>query len=87
MQRNIMDQKASTIANLLSQGYSQAQAQAMSAFEQQQARQMQAGQGIGPLGAPSIALLALDDANIRVDVQRIAGRDRGVPCSTRLVPT
>ena len=50
MQRNLMDQKASTIANLLSQGYSQSQAQAMQAFEQQQGRQMQAGQGIGQLG-------------------------------------
>jgi hypothetical protein len=50
MQRNIMDQKSAAIANLLSQGYSQSQAQAMQAFEQQQGRQMQAGQGIGQLG-------------------------------------
>jgi hypothetical protein len=56
MQRNLMDQKSSTIANLLSQGYSQAQAQAMSAFEQQQGRQMQAGQGIGQLGAQQAQL-------------------------------
>jgi hypothetical protein len=56
MQRNLMDQKASTIANLLSQGYSQAQAQAMQAFEQQQGRQMQAGQGIGQLGAQQAQL-------------------------------
>lgn len=47
MQRNIMDQKASTIANLLSQGYSQAQANAMATFEQQQQRQMQAGSTVG----------------------------------------
>jgi hypothetical protein len=47
LQRNIMDQKSATIANLLSQGYSQAQANAMATFEQQQQRQMQAGQGIG----------------------------------------
>ena len=47
LQRNIMDQKSATIANLLSQGYSQAQANAMATFEQQQQRQMGAGQGIG----------------------------------------
>ena len=47
MQRNIMDQKASTIANLLSQGYNQAQANAMATFEQQQQRQMQAGSTVG----------------------------------------
>jgi hypothetical protein len=47
MQRNIMDQKASTIANLLSQGYNQAQASAMATFEQQQQRQMQAGSTVG----------------------------------------
>ena len=56
MQRNLMDQKASAIANLLSQGYSQSQAQAMQAFEQQQGRQMQAGQGIGQLGAQQAQL-------------------------------
>jgi len=56
MQRNLMDQKASTIANLLSQGYGQSQAQAMQAFEQQQGRQMQAGQGIGQLGAQQAQL-------------------------------
>jgi len=56
MQRNIMDQKSAAIANLLSQGYSQSQAQAMQAFEQQQGRQMQAGQGIGQLGAQQAQL-------------------------------
>jgi hypothetical protein len=49
MQRNIMDQKAGTIANLLSQGFNQAQANAIATFEQQQQRQMQSGQGIGQL--------------------------------------
>ena len=49
MQRNVMDQKANTIANLLNQGYTQSQAQAQQAFEQQQQRQMQAGTGIGAL--------------------------------------
>jgi len=49
MQRNVMDQKANTIANLLNQGYTQSQAQAQQAFEQQQQRQMQVGTGIGAL--------------------------------------
>lgn len=56
MQRNLMDQKASTIANLLSQGYSQAQAQAMNAFEQQQGRQMQTGQQFGSQAAQQAQL-------------------------------
>lgn len=56
MQRNLMDQKASTIANLLSQGYGQAQAQAMSAFEQQQGRQMQAGSQFGSQAAQQAQL-------------------------------
>ena len=56
MQRNLMDQKASTIANLLSQGYSQAQAQAMGAFEQQQGRQMQTGQQFGSQAAQQAQL-------------------------------
>jgi hypothetical protein len=58
MERNLMDQRAGTIANLLSQGYSQAQAQAMSAFEQQQQRQAQTAQGIGQLGGQQAALAA-----------------------------
>ncbi len=58
MERNLMEQKANTIANLLSQGYSQAQAQAMASFEQQQQRQMQAGQGIGQLGAQQAQVAA-----------------------------
>ena len=51
LQRGALEQKAGTIANLLSQGYSQAQANAMASFEQQQQRQMQAGQGIGQIGS------------------------------------
>ena len=58
MQRNLMDQKASTIANLLSQGYSQAQANSIATFEQQQQRQAQAGQGIGQLGTQQGSLAA-----------------------------
>jgi len=51
MERNLMDQKSNTIASLLSQGYSQSQAQAQQAFEQQQQRGIQAGTGIGSLAA------------------------------------
>ena len=58
MQRNLMDQKASTIANLLSQGYSQAQANSIATFEQQQQRQAQAGQGIGQLGTQQASIAA-----------------------------
>ena len=47
LERGLLEQKANTIANLLSQGYSQAQANAMATFEQQQQRGMQAGQVVG----------------------------------------
>ena len=49
MERNLMDQKANTVASLLNQGYTQSQAQAQQAFEQQQQRGLQAGTGIGSL--------------------------------------
>lgn len=49
MERNLMEQKANVTANLLSQGYTQSQAQAQQAFEQQQQRGLQAGTGIGAL--------------------------------------
>jgi hypothetical protein len=62
MQRNIMDQKAGTIANLLSQGFNQAQANAIATFEQQQQRQMQAGQGIGQLGLQAGSTLGQQQA-------------------------
>jgi hypothetical protein len=58
LERNLQEQRSSTIANLLSQGYTQAQASAMAAFEQQQQRQMAAGQGIGQLGAQQAAIAA-----------------------------
>jgi len=58
LQRGLLEQKANTIANLMSQGYSQAQAQGMQAFEQQQQRQMQAGQGIGQLGGQQASIAA-----------------------------
>jgi len=63
LERNLAEQRNSTIANLLSQGYSQAQAQAMAAFEQQQARQMQAGQGIGQIGSQA-AQVAAQEAGV-----------------------
>ena len=50
LERGLLEQKAGTIANLLSQGYSQAQANAMASFEQQQQRALQGGQAIGALG-------------------------------------
>jgi len=56
LERGLMDQKASTIANLLNQGYSQAQANAMSTFEQQQQRTMQAGQTVGQQAAQQAQL-------------------------------
>jgi len=56
LERGLMDQKASTIANLLNQGYSQAQANAMATFEQQQQRTMQAGQTVGQQAAQQAQL-------------------------------
>jgi hypothetical protein len=56
LQRGLMEQKASTIANLLNQGYSQAQANAMATFEQQQQRTMQAGQTVGQQAAQQAQL-------------------------------
>lgn len=50
LERGLMDQRASTIANLLSQGYTQAQAAAMTGFEQQQQRALQGAQATGQLG-------------------------------------
>jgi hypothetical protein len=58
LQRGLMEQKAGTIANLLSQGYNQAQANAIATFEQQQQRQMAGAQGIGQLGAQQAAIAA-----------------------------
>ena len=63
MERNLMDQKSNVMANLLSQGYGQSQAQAMQAFEQEQVRRMQAagqraniGQTIGSQAAQQAQL-------------------------------
>jgi len=56
LERGLLEQKSNTIATLLNQGYSQAQAQAMSAFEQQQQRRMQAGQTVGQQAAQQAQL-------------------------------
>jgi hypothetical protein len=56
LERGLMEQKASTIANLLNQGYNQAQANAMASFEQQQQRRMQAGQTVGQQAAQQAQL-------------------------------
>jgi hypothetical protein len=45
LDRDLMQQKANTAAQLMSQGYSQAQANAMTAFEQQKQRQLAQAQG------------------------------------------
>lgn len=49
--RAIQDQQADMAAQLRSQGFQQAQTGAQSAFENQQRRQMGAGQGLGQLGS------------------------------------
>lgn len=77
MQRNLMDQKSGTIANLLSQGFGQAQAQAMNAFEQQQGRQMQAGQGIGQLGSQQ-AQVAAQRAGFEQQAAQLAAQQAGL---------
>ena len=77
MQRNLMDQKAGTIANLLSQGYGQAQAQAMATFEQQQQRQAQAGQGIGQLGGQQ-AQIASQQAGLQQQAAQLAAQQAGL---------
>ena len=56
LSRALAEQKNAAIVGALSQGYNQSQAQAMNAFEQQQARQMQAGQGLGQLGVQQAQL-------------------------------
>lgn len=56
LERGLMEQRATTIANLLNQGYTQAQANAMAAFEQQQQRRMQAGQVVGQQAAQQAQL-------------------------------
>jgi hypothetical protein len=58
MQRGLLEQKASSIANLLSQGYSQAQANAMATFEQQQQRALQGAQTTGQLGSQAAQVAA-----------------------------
>jgi len=56
LQRGVLEQKANTIANLLNQGYTQAQANAMAAYEQQQQRRLQAGTTVGQQAAQQAQL-------------------------------
>jgi len=77
LQRGALEQKAGTIANLLSQGYSQAQANAMASFEQQQQRQMQAGQGIGQLGA-QVGQLAGQQGALGQQAAQLAAQQAGL---------
>lgn len=63
MQRGLLEQKANTIAGLMNQGYSQAQANALASFEQQQQRQMASagqlqniGMGIGQLAGQQFGI-------------------------------
>ena len=51
LERNTAQLRNQAIAGLMSQGYTQAQAQSQAAFEEQQRRQQQAGQGIGQQAA------------------------------------
>ena len=74
MQRGLMEQKAGTIANLLSQGYSQAQANSMASFEQQQQRSLQGGQAIGQLGVQSGQAMGSFEAQRAAAEQAAAGQ-------------
>jgi len=56
MERALAEQRNATILTGLQQGYGQSQQTAQQAFEAQQQRQQQAGQGIGALGAQMGAL-------------------------------
>jgi len=74
MQRGLMEQKAGSIANLLSQGYSQAQANSMASFEQQQQRSLQGGQAIGQLGVQSGQAMGSLEAQRAAAEQAAAGQ-------------
>lgn len=58
MDRALAEQRNAAIVGALQQGYGQAQQAAMGSFEQQQQRQLAAGQGIGALGAQTGQLAA-----------------------------
>lgn len=58
MERALAEQRNAAIVGALQQGYGQAQQAAQSSFEQQQQRQLAAGQGIGALGAQTGQLAA-----------------------------
>jgi len=55
LNRNIMEQQAKTSANLRAQGYTQAQANSMAAFEGAQRRRQQGAQLMGSLGTQGAA--------------------------------
>ena len=74
MQRGLLEQKASTISNLLSQGYSQAQANAMASFEQQQQRALQGGQATGQLGLQAGQAMGSLEAQRAAAEQAAAGQ-------------
>ena len=69
--RNILGEQSRIGAQLRSQGFQQARQAAQQAFEQQQARRMAAGQGIGQLG---LQFGQLGQA----DVQQLAGLGQGL---------
>lgn len=74
LQRGLLEQKSSSIANLLSQGYSQAQANAMASFEQQQQRALQGGQATGQLGLQAGQALGSLEAQRASAEQAAAGQ-------------
>jgi hypothetical protein len=74
LERGLMEQKAGSIANLLSQGYSQAQANAMASFEQQQQRALQGGQAIGQLGVQAGQAMGSLEAQRAAAEQAAAGQ-------------
>ena len=74
LERGLLEQKAGSIANLLSQGYSQAQANSMASFEQQQQRSLQGGQAIGQLGVQSGQAMGSLEAQRAAAEQAAAGQ-------------
>jgi hypothetical protein len=58
LERGLSEQRNAAILGGLQQGYGQSQQAAMQAFEQQQQRQLAAGQGLGSLGTQSGQLAA-----------------------------
>lgn len=81
MERGILEQKANTMANLMAQGYSQAQANAMASFEQQQQRQLAGGQAqvaAGQTLANIYGQQAGQLQNIGMGIGQLAGQQFGI---------